>query len=115
MLPVGSPRCNCCQQARLPMKESLNKFGAFFVRNLRDRMFDDLETLLRGEWKAPSTQELQDRLKGLKDSEKQILRDLVEKITTTGMHDLLFALQEQADADGTIRVLVDGHEVAKLS
>jgi hypothetical protein len=97
------------------MNESLNKFGAFFVQNLRDSMFDWLNTLLRGEWKAPDTQELQDRVKGLKDAERQVLRDLIEHITTTGMHDLLFALQEQADADGAIRVLVDGNEVAKLS
>jgi hypothetical protein len=44
-----------------------------------------------------------------------MLRDLVEHITTTGMHDLLFALQEQADAGGAIRVLVDGNEVARVS
>jgi hypothetical protein len=97
------------------MNESLDKFGAFFVQNLRDRMFDDLEGLLRGEWKAPAIQELQDRVRGLGDAERQMLRDLVEHITTTGMHDLLFALQEQADAGGAIRVLVDGNEVAKFS
>jgi hypothetical protein len=31
------------------------------------------------------------------------------------MHDLLFALQEQADNDGAIRLTVDGVEVAKES
>ena len=31
------------------------------------------------------------------------------------MHDLLFALQEESDAAGAIRLFVDGQEVAKLS
>ncbi len=44
-----------------------------------------------------------------------MLRDLAEHMTTTGMHDLLFAFQEEADADGAIRLFVDGNEVAKLS
>jgi hypothetical protein len=31
------------------------------------------------------------------------------------MHDLLFAIQEHAEAGGSVRVLVDGQEVATLS
>jgi hypothetical protein len=31
------------------------------------------------------------------------------------MHDLLFALQEESDAEGAVRVYVNGDEVAKLS
>lgn len=97
------------------MNKSLEKFGAFFVRNLRDKMLDDLEMILQGAWKAPDTQELQKKVAGLSDTDKQTLRDVAEHVITTGMHDLLFALQEQADADGAIRLLVDGKEVAKLS
>ena len=95
------------------MNESLEKFGAFFVRNLRDKMLHDLDMILHGEWKAPGIQELQKRVARLSDADKQTLRDLAEHMTTTGMHDLLFALQEEAN--GAIRVFVDGQEVAKLS
>jgi hypothetical protein len=97
------------------MNESLEKFGVFFVRNLRDKMFQDLEKMIRGEWKADGLQKLQERVVRLSDSDKQILRELLEHLTTAGMHDLLFALQEEADADGAIRLLVDGNEIAKLS
>ncbi len=96
-------------------KESLEKFGALVVRNLRDKMFFDLEMLLRGAWKAPALQELQRRIACLSDSQKQVVHDLAEHMTTTGMHDFLFALQEEADSGGAIKVSVDGHEVAKLS
>ena len=97
------------------MKEHLDKFGAFFVRNLRDKILDCLETLLAGKSKALEVQELQRKLAQLSEDEKKLVRDLVEDITTDGMHDLLFALQEEADAGGAIRVLVDDKEVAKVS
>jgi hypothetical protein len=97
------------------MNESLEKFGAFIVRNLRDKMLHDLDMILHGAWKSPDTQELQKRVASLSDADKLLLRDLVERITTTGMHDLLFALQEESDTDGAIRFFVDGKEVAKLS
>ena len=97
------------------MSEPLDKFGAFFVQNLRDKVLSDVEMLLRGGWKAPELQELQTKLAGFTDSQKQIARELAERIITAGMHDLLFAIQEQADAGGAVRVLVDGQEISKLS
>ena len=97
------------------MKEPIEKFGAFFVQNLRDKMLDNLEMLLQGKWKAPELRELQRKLARLNEYDKKTLRDLVERIITGGMHDLLFALQEEADNDGKIRLLVDDKEIAKLS
>lgn len=97
------------------MSEPLDKFGAFFVQNLRDKMLSEAEMLLRGGWKAPELQELQAKLAGLTDAQKQIARGMAERIITAGMHDLLFAIQEQADAGGAVRVFVDGREIAKLS
>jgi hypothetical protein len=96
------------------MKEPLDKFGAFFVQNLRDKMLDNLEMLLGGKLKAPEVQELQRKLARLNDDQKRLVRDLVERISTGGMHDFLFALQERADA-GSIRVVVDDKEIAQLS
>jgi hypothetical protein len=97
------------------MKVPLEKFGAFLVRNLRDKMLDDLEKLLRGAWKAPELQDLQSKLSSFSDAQKDVIRNLTEEMITGGMHDLLFAIQEEADSDGSIKVLVDGEEVAKLS
>ncbi len=97
------------------MKAPLEKFGAFVVQNLRDKMLDDLEMLLAGKWKAPDLQELQRKLAQLSEDQKKLFRVLVEQITTVGMHDLLFAIQEQADTGAPIRVLVDDQEIAHLS
>gem|GEM_PF-636437 len=97
------------------MKKPLEKFGKFFVQNLRDKMLDDLEMLLRGGSKAPKIQELQNKISNFNEAQKGIVREMAEEIITSGMHDLLFAIQEEADANGAIKVLVDGQEVAKLS
>jgi hypothetical protein len=97
------------------MVTPLDEFGSFFVRNLRDRMLWDLDMLLRGAWKAPAVQSLQAKISRLAEDERGIIREVAEHIITAGMHDLLFALQEQADADGAIRVFVEGEEVATLS
>jgi hypothetical protein len=101
--------------AREQMNEPLKNFGAFVVQNLRDKMLDDLEMILRGAYKAPDFEKLQESVATFSDFEKQVVRDIAENIITTGMHDLLFALQEESDADGAIRLFVDGKEVAKLS
>lgn len=94
------------------MSAPLDKFGEFIVQNLRDKMFHDLEMMMSGSWKAPDLQELQTKLSGLTDAQKQTIRELAERLTTGGMHDLLFAV---SDSGGAVRVLVDGQDVAKLS
>lgn len=97
------------------MSDPLDKFGAFFVQNLRDKMLDSLEKLLRGDSKAPGDQKLQSQLSSFSKEQKQVLRDTFDDLIKTGMHDLLFAIQDQADHKGTIKVLVDGQEIAKIS
>lgn len=96
-------------------KASLDKFGEFFVRNLRDKMLYSLEGLLRGKWKAPSAQKLQKRIGTLTKSQQKIVRDVVDDLIISGMHGLLFAIQEESDSDGSIRVFVDGDDVGKMS
>jgi hypothetical protein len=94
------------------MSAPLDKFGEFIAQNLRDKMLHDLEIMLSGSWKAPELQELQTKLSGLTNAQKQTGRDLAERLTTAGMHDLLFAI---SDSGGAVRVLVDGQDVAELS
>lgn len=101
--------------AEKSMDERLDKFGSFVVRNLRDRMLFDLDMYLRGKWSAPESQVIQERLSRMPPEDQASIRDLVDRLITSGMNGLLFALQEETDADGSIRVVVDGQEVAKLS
>ena len=97
------------------MDERLDKFGSFVVRNLRDRMLFDLDMFLSGKWSAPEHQVIQERISRIVPEDQALVRDLVDRLITSAMHDLLFALQEESDADGSIRVMVDGQDVAKLS
>lgn len=97
------------------MNPSLDKFGALIVQKLRDSMLDKLEKLLRGESNARDDQQLQSQLAGFSEVQKQAVRDTVDQMIKAGMHDFLFAIQEDADANGPVKVLVDGQEVAKLS
>jgi len=97
------------------MNPTRDKFGAFFVQKLRDPMLDRLEKLLSHRCISRDTQILVDQLAGFTDAQKQVVRDTVSELITAGMHDLLFAIQEDADAGGPVKVLMDGQEVAKLS
>lgn len=97
------------------MNEPLDKFGSFIVKNLRDQALDDLEMLLRGDWKAPALQELQQKLIVLSDDQKQLLRQVADRIITSAMHDFLFAIQEMSDAGQKFEIHVDGENVASLS
>ena len=99
------------------MNAILDKFGALFVQNLRDSILHKWEMLLRGDWTAPELLELQNHFShsGFTEEQIQVLRDVLEYLITTGMHDLLFTIQEQADADSSFKVLVDGQEITKLS
>ena len=51
----------------------------------------------------------------MSDEQRNVIRDTAEHLITTGMHDFLFAVQEVSDADGSIRLEVDGIEIAKTS
>lgn len=97
------------------MNDPLDKFGSFIVKNLRDKALNDLEMLLRGAWKSPATQDMQRRLGFLTDEQRQLIREVADRIITTGMHDFLFALQEASDANQGIEIRVDGENVASLS
>ncbi len=97
------------------MDERLDKFGSFVVHTLRDQMLSDLDMYLNGKWNAPESKVIQERLARVSPEDQATMRDLVDRLVTTGMSSLLFALQEESDADGSIRVVVDGQDVAKLS
>ncbi|MGF1657171.1 MAG: hypothetical protein ACFCU3_09355, partial [Verrucomicrobiales bacterium] len=69
------------------MNQSLDKFGEFYVRNLRDKMLKDLDMLLSGSWNAPGVQDLQQRLVALPEDGRTLIREAAEHMVVTGMHD----------------------------
>lgn len=98
------------------VKESpLDVFGKFVMQNLRDRGIDDFDGLLAAHWKAPARRELQRQLGELTEAQRDLIRRAFVAAFDSAIHDFLFALQDQSDFEGPIRVLVDGEDVASLS
>lgn len=96
-------------------ENTLDKFGRFLVKNLRDKGISKAEGLLTGKWKAPALLNLQNDLAKLSDSQKEIVKATVINSIDTAIHDFLFALQERAEFDNDIQIVVDGENVAELS
>ncbi len=96
------------------MKE-LDKFGAFFVQNFRDKALDNLLFLFDRRWKAPALQDLQNKIADLNQDQKNLVQELVDDILTTAMHDVLFAFQEYHDGGAGIEILVNDKLIAGFS
>jgi hypothetical protein len=97
------------------MGKALDKFGEFVVTKLRDAIIDQADALLSAHWKAPSVQDLQAALQGFTAEQRAIVRRCVVESADSGVHDFLFAMQEEHDAGGGLRVVVDGQIVAAES
>ncbi len=82
------------------------------MENLRDKAIENAELTLKGHWKAPALRPLQNELARLGSREREVVSRLVRAVVDSAIHDFLFALQEQSDAGGWPRVLVDGVDVA---
>jgi hypothetical protein len=95
--------------------KALDKFGEFVVTNLRDAAIDHADALLAAHWKAPGLKSLQADLRRLTDEQRAIVRRCVIETVDGGLHDFLFALQEQHDAGAGIAVFVEGRPVAAES
>jgi hypothetical protein len=95
--------------------DPLDKLGEFVMKNLRDPAIDHADNLLRGRWKAPALQSLQTQLGTLSPKQKELVRRSVRSSIDTAIHDFLFALQERADFENDIQLLVDGKNVVPLS
>lgn len=93
----------------------VDKFGKFLMQHLRDAAIEDYEFLAAGYWKAPRVQELQQRLQSLSDEQLLLVRDCVLDAIDTGIGQFLFKLQEQADFENSIQVLVDGTDIIAAS
>ncbi|RUT71657.1 hypothetical protein D0817_02950 [Flavobacterium cupreum] len=99
------------------MKEDnkLDQFGKFLVENLRDKGISHAEILLNNKSKAPSRLPLQSELNKLSDLQKDLVKKTVVESIDVAIHDFLFALQELADFDNNIKILVDDENIVQLS
>lgn len=81
------------------------------MENLRDKAFTDADLTLKGHWRAPALQKLQQELACLNAEQQGVARRLVRSVVDSAIHDFLFALQDTHDSDKSIQVAVDGVDV----
>lgn len=94
---------------------ALDKFGQFVVLNLRDRLLEQNEMLMRGKLKGRAIQELQERVAALNDDQRKVVRAVLVDAIDTAIHDFLFAIQDAHDRNLGVEVFVDGENVAEVS
>jgi hypothetical protein len=92
-------------------KSKLDEFGKFLMENLRDKSIQFAEKMIEGEWKAPSFLEIQGRFSNFSDEEKKLVLACIIGSIDNGIHDFLFALQEQP----RINILYDETNLEELS
>ncbi len=96
-------------------KQSLDVFGEFLVKNLRDKGIGNAETLLSNTSKALSNLKLQTEINQFNESQKELIKEIVIKSIDVAIHDFLFSLQELADFENNIQVSVNGKNIVELS
>lgn len=85
------------------------------MKNLRDRAVSKFDRLTNGQSNAPSLQVLQQGLSGFDSDQIQIIRAAMLKAVDSGIHDFLFALQEESDIGNRVQMVVDGKNIAEIS
>ena len=97
------------------MSEELDIAGKFIMKYFRDNALSKLDALLKGEVNAPGLLALQNSIGSLRSEEKEILKKACIESFDSGLHDLLFALQEATNNNNEdIKILVNGKNIAEL-
>ncbi len=94
--------------------DPLAKFGKFLVEHLRDSVMHSYDMTMAARCANDS---LQARIAALNltDEQRVVLRECLISSLDGGIHDLLFKLQEQADFENSIQIIVDGRNVEEES
>jgi len=93
----------------------LDKFGEFIVKTLRDETIEHFDILAQGNWKAPALQKLQNELKDFTEDQISVIKRCIINSIDAGIHSFLFSLQERADFNNDIQIIVDGNNVVEAS
>ncbi len=96
-------------------QSSLDKFGEFIVVNLRDKAIETAEMLLENGSKSPQTKILQDELLTFNAAQKAIVANAVKTSIDAAIHDFLFAIEEQADFENDIQIIVNEENIVEMS
>ena len=95
--------------------KALDKLGNFLMTRFRDRGIDHFDGLAGQHWQAHGLTSLQNDLATLTNEQRLIVRRAAIDTLDNAIHDLLFAIQENADFENDIQIAVDGVNVVNES
>ena len=95
-------------------QDSLQTFGNFIIKQLFDRGLHRYGQLARHELQTVEP-DLQSWLDERSPEDQKMMKKVVLKVLLSATHDFLFALEEEADFERKVSVLVDQNNVADLS
>ena len=90
---------------------NLDTLGKIIAQDLRDASLGRFLALESGSLRSPGTQGLIQELAGFTDEERRAIRKILTHCIDCGIHDYLFAIEQQED----IAVLIHNEDVGKLS
>jgi len=96
-------------------QQCIDKFGKFIVQKLRDETIEYYERLAEGTWKAPMIQKLQNQVMHLNKEQKELIQRCIRECVDHGIHEFLFAFQEQSDFDNEIKIIVKDRNIIEIS
>ena len=94
----------------------LDRFGEIVIQNLRDSPIEAAEILMANRAKVDAVSkiaELQDQLAQLDESQRELIRQLLDYTSTVAIHDFLSELQHAADEN--VELIIDDVEVIEES
>lgn len=95
--------------------DPLDRFGQFLMQHLRDQAIGFYDDLARHHCTTASLARLQDDLAMLDGWQQAIVRRCVMRVVDAALHDFLSHLQDEADNDGDIELIVGGVNVGRIS
>jgi hypothetical protein len=101
--------------AKTNMDEDLNKVGELLMRSLRDKAIEHFDGVASGKWKAPALAQLQHDVASLSADQKAVVRRCVMDAIDSGIHDLLFKLEEEGHSGGKLELQIGGKSIADMS
>jgi len=97
-------------------REKLENFGKFLMDNLRDPAILYAEKLLNEEWTSSKLKDLQSSFAQFSEDQKKIILTCVIQSIDNGIHDLLFAFQENYTTHTSdIKIFVDDTNLESIS
>jgi hypothetical protein len=82
---------------------TLDKFGEFLARQVRDKTINDWKRMFANEMKGVTAEKVRQQVSTFSTEQKAIVLQLVPQIVDTVLHNLLFSIEQEKNLDLTMK------------